>query len=167
MTMAATSRELSALYAPGGMIGESPTAHEVDAALRAILEADNQRAAFAELRAACGQARAAGWDGEGSLPVTQAAFETARAFLTPLLVSFPDPEVGVDSDGEISFDWVFGPGRALTLSIAGSGRISYAWMNGPRRGRGTEWFDGRVPRTIALALAELARPHRAAGVCRD
>jgi hypothetical protein len=99
----------------------------------------------------------AGWDGYGAKAVNFDAYLQARRFLESLPTTAPPPEVSADPDGEISFDWVFGPRKALTLSIGANGRCSYAWIRGRRTSHGTEWLDDEVPANILGALAQLVR----------
>lgn len=113
--------------------------------------------ALSELNETRIEAARPGWDGYGAKPVNFDAYLYARRFLEALPTTAPAPEVSADPDGEVSLDWVFGPRRALTLSIGANGRCSYAWMRGKRTSRGTEWIDDEVPTNILGALAELVR----------
>jgi hypothetical protein len=113
--------------------------------------------ALSELNEIRVEAAHAGWDGYGARPVNLDAYLQARRFLESLPTTAPPPEVSADPDGEISFDWEFGPRKALTLSIGANGRCSYAWIRGSRKSRGTEWLDDEVPANILSALAQLVR----------
>ncbi|HVN17951.1 MAG TPA: hypothetical protein VMU05_04240 [Dongiaceae bacterium] len=103
------------------------------------------------------EAARAGWDGHDAKPVNFDAYLHARRFLEALPTTAPPPDVSADPDGEVSLDWVFGPRKALTLSIGANGRCSYAWVRGNRKSRGTEWLDDEVPTNILSALAQLVR----------
>jgi hypothetical protein len=113
--------------------------------------------ALSELNEIRVEAARAGWDGYGARPVNFDAYLQARRFLESLPTTAPPPEVSADPDGEISLDWVFGPRKALTLSIGANGRCSYAWIRGKRTSRGTEWLDDEVPTNILSALSQLVR----------
>jgi hypothetical protein len=117
--------------------------------------------ALSELNEIRVEAAHAGWDGYGARPVSFDAYLQARRFLEALPTTAPPPEVSADPDGEVSFDWVFGPRKALTLSIGANGRCSYAWIRGKRTSRGTEWLDDEVPTNIVSALAQLVRDAQA------
>ncbi len=117
--------------------------------------------ALSELNEIRVEAAHAGWDGYDARPVSFDAYLYARRFLESLPTTAPPPEVSADPDGEVSFDWVFGPRRALTLSIGVNGRCSYAWIRGNQKSRGTEWLDDEVPTNIVSALAQLVRDAQA------
>ncbi len=117
--------------------------------------------ALSELNETRLEADHAGWDGHGARPINLDAYSQARRFLESLPTTAPPPEVSADPDGEISFDWVFGPRKALTVSIGANGRCSYAWIRGKRTSRGTEWLDDEVPANILSALSQLVRDAQA------
>lgn len=117
--------------------------------------------ALSELNEVRVEAAEAGWDGHGARPISFDAYLYARRFLEALPTTAPSPEVSADPDGEISLDWVFGPRKALTLSIGSNGRCSYAWIRGKQKSRGTEWLDDEVPTNILDALAQLVRDAQA------
>lgn len=114
-------------------------------------------AALAELEAARAEASEPGWNGYDSRPISIAAYENAKLFLSALPSTAPAPEISVDSDGDVALDWVLAPRKALSVSIGPTGRCSFAWMRGQRSYRGTEWLDEGIPSTIAEALWRLAR----------
>jgi hypothetical protein len=118
------------------------------------LEEPYRRAAEAVIGAAQ-EANRPNWDGQGGLPVTQGAVAQAFAFLDVLPSTLSEPEVTVDSDGELSFEWSFGPRRALTASINGSGRISFAALIGIERLHGTNYLLDALPEPLTLALQQL------------
>jgi hypothetical protein len=99
--------------------------------------------ALAALKEVRSEAFDSGWDGYNAEP------------LDPPTTT-PTPEVSADSDGEVSFDWIFGERKALTVSISPTGRCTYAWMLGQRTSRGTEWFEDEIPAPIVFALGQLA-----------
>lgn len=49
----------------------------------------------------------------------------------------PDDGLGVDPDGEVSFEW-YGesPRNLLGVSMSPQGQMAYAWTVGAERGRG-------------------------------
>lgn len=112
------------------------------------------RAATAVIEAAR-EANRPNWDGQGGLPVTQGALAQAFALLDVLPTTLSEPEVTVDPDGELSFEWSFGPRRVLTASINASGRISFAALLGPRRLHGTDYLLDALPEPLRHALGQL------------
>ncbi|HEY8054570.1 MAG TPA: hypothetical protein VIE13_01525 [Terriglobales bacterium] len=94
---------------------------------------------------------------EGPGAIHPQAYRQARAFLASLLPLAPHPDISVDEEGEPAFEWDFGQNRWLVASISANGRISYSAGNGLERQRGSTYFVGSVPPTIASVLAELQR----------
>ena len=95
------------------------------------------------------------WDGYGAQPVKADVLREARRFARALPPDFPLPNVGADPDGEISFDWDFGPRRVFSVSISGAGRLSYAGLFDQDRIHGTESFRAAVPPFIIMSVRRL------------
>lgn len=114
-------------------------------------------AALDDLDTVCSQASYGGWNGYGAKPIDPASYRKAKVFLEALPTTSPFPEISVDGDGEVSFDWMFAPRQAITVSVGGNGRLTFAWINGHRTCRGTDWLDDGIPSTIADAISKLAR----------
>jgi hypothetical protein len=114
-------------------------------------------AALDDLDTVCSQASRVSWNGYGAKPIDPASYRKAKSFLEALPTTAPFPEISVDGDGEVSFDWMFGRRKAITVSVGGNGRLTFAWMNGHRTYRGTDWLDDGIPSTIADAISNLAR----------
>ncbi len=98
------------------------------------------------------------WDGYGAYPVSEATLAQARAFLDLLPSKLPTPEISPHPDGELAFEWSFGPRRLLTVSVNESGRLSYAALFGQARLHGTEYLLDALPEPVALALRRLYSP---------
>ena len=95
------------------------------------------------------------WDGYGAYPVSGVTVAQARAFLDLLPSTLPRPEISPHPDGELAFEWSFGPRRLLTVSVNESGRLSYAALFGQARLHGTEFLLDAMPEAVALALRTL------------
>ncbi|MXX70033.1 MAG: hypothetical protein F4Y74_13870 [Gemmatimonadales bacterium] len=96
-----------------------------------------------------------GWDGEGAAPVSRATVEKARAFLLALPSGIPDPELGADPDGEVSFGWFTAPDWGVAVALNAEGRLSYAAMFGANRAHGTERFRQEIPRPLLQIFRRL------------
>ena len=98
-----------------------------------------------------------------NVSVDSATLVLAKRFLTVLPLDIPTPEIGVDPDGEISFDW-FGPaGQNFSGSLRKDGRLAYAGaFAGEKTKYGTDRLDDEVPREIVEAVRELQGPNSAA-----
>ena len=89
--------------------------------------------------------------------ISPATYGYARVFVEALPTTAPPPELSADPDGDIALDWIFGPKKALTVSIGPTGRCTFAWMLGKRTYSGTDWIDDGIPASIIYALGKLAR----------
>ena len=58
-----------------------------------------------DLESACSEAAEGNCDGYGAYPVNQATYDRAKEFLEALPLTLPDPDIGADPDGEVSFGW--------------------------------------------------------------
>jgi hypothetical protein len=113
----------------GSLIFDPPARRELKRALR-------------DMAKECGNPN---WDGDGGAPVEKSTLAHALRFVDALPMGLPEPDPGVDPDGEISLSWIGGKGHRLSLSLGPTGRISYAYRIGPRRRNGTEWFGDTIP----------------------
>jgi hypothetical protein len=95
------------------------------------------------------------WDGHGGRPVSAATVAQALAFLNVLPRSAPQPEFSAHPDGELAFEWSFGPRRILTISVNEFGRLSYAALIGHNRQHGTEFILDKLPSSITLVFQRL------------
>lgn len=81
-----------------------------------------------------------------------ATYERAMKFLVALPPSVQLPELSVDPDGEISFDWTSGS-DALSISLNAAGGIAYAANIRRQRTSGPAFFGGgALPREITDAI---------------
>ena len=80
-----------------------------------------------------------------------ATYSRAVAFLTTLPSDVP-PELSVDPDGEIAFEWAMGD-DVLSVSLGASGRISYAADIAGHMSSGPAFFGGNLPVEILELLA--------------
>ena len=86
-----------------------------------------------------------------------ATFAVAQRFLLALPGYFPAPELSLDEDGEVAFDWRGAGERILSLRLRGDGRLTYACRLAPlRRRHGTELFVDAVPKEIVECIQQVA-----------
>lgn len=104
------------------------------------------------------EAAHAGWDGYGAAPINPDSLAYAKRLVQILsfnLGSTPTPDVSVDPDGEVSFDWDGGAKHHLSFSVSPGGAMRYAGIAGGSEAYGTEpWRDG-IPETIVRLLQEV------------
>jgi hypothetical protein len=95
------------------------------------------------------------WDGYGAKPINAMSYYYAHRFLESLSPSLPSPEVGVDPDGEVSFEWYRKPRQVFSISVAPNGDLNYAGLFGRNKVHGTESFDDETPKVILDNLRRL------------
>jgi hypothetical protein len=97
-----------------------------------------------------------GWDGYAAQPVSAAVARHAIQFVTRLPVYLPAPVLVPEADGEISFDWWFGPNAQFSVSVGSSGDLTYAGIIGKGVKRhGVEPLSEHVPPYILGTIEEL------------
>ncbi len=83
-------------------------------------------------------------------------FLAAKRFLLAFPKTLPFPEIALDSDGEISFDWEGKNRRMFSVSLRADGRLSYARKLGMTRSfYGIDEFDENVPETIVESVKKI------------
>lgn len=121
-----------------------------------ITEGEPKRAIDHALNRAYDQARVDNWDGEGSARVQPGTYAYATQFSALLPRDATVPEVYVDSDGEIRFEWNLGPRRVFAVSVANDGTLSYARLIGHETLHGSEALRDDLPLAIADSLSRIA-----------
>jgi hypothetical protein len=96
-----------------------------------------------------------GWNGGDEAPLRQESFYRAYCLAEALPSEIPNPTVGADPDGELTFEWYRGPRRLLSLSIAGEGFIHYVARIGPNELHGVEEFFDEMPRRIVELVQDV------------
>ena len=106
------------------------------------------KAVLIELRSVAESAAAPNWDGYGATPVSAQTYRQAYFFAESLPVGVPPPSVGVEPDGQLTFEWYRGPRRLLSVSVSSDGDLHYAALLGHNKAYGTEAFIGEFPKPI-------------------
>lgn len=76
-------------------------------------------------------------------------FLLAQRFLLALPAHLPQPELALDVDGEISFDWQGAGSRVLTATLREDGRLSYAArISSFDKEHGTKRFSDATPKQL-------------------
>lgn len=97
----------------------------------------------------------ANWDGHGAEPVDRESLAFAKRVAQMLPVSLPEPEIAVDPDGEVSFDWECGKRQRLSFSVGPMGTFRYAGIVGGSEAYGTEPWRERIPEAIVRLLGKV------------
>lgn len=86
---------------------------------------------------------------QGTTVEESAVFTIAQKMLLILPGDIPSPDLDIDSEGDIVFDWGGAGSRMLTLALRDDGRISYAARLSPTKSRnGNDLFLDSVPQEI-------------------
>jgi hypothetical protein len=117
-----------------------------------------KRSAQDALDVACSGARDDDWDGMGSTRVEPSTYAYASQLLRILPASTPVPDISVDIDGAILFEWDQGPRHVFSVSIGRDGTLTFAGLFGYAKIHGTEYFREALPLVIQDCLARVATP---------
>ncbi len=122
---------------------------------RSIALGEPRRAAREALDAAWIAAQVDDWDGEGARRVDPSTYVYADQFLrlVPTTVAFPD--VTVDTDGEVLFEWDEGSRQVFSVSVGRDGTLTYAGLFGHAKVHGTEHLYEALPLVISDCLERL------------
>lgn len=117
------------------------------------IKPSEQQWVFNELEELSVNASRPNWDNLGSAPLDADTYQIAKRFILALPSSLPAPELTVDRDGEVNFDW-FGPGgQIFSASLRKDGRIAFAGQISSRnRQSGLEEFNDSVPKRIVESI---------------
>lgn len=95
------------------------------------------------------------WDGQGSKKRNHESVMKSLSFLGDFPDEIEPPEIAIDPDGEISFDWYVDSNHILSLSMGE--KISYAMVCGDEKTHGTIEYkkDDEIPYEILDMLEKL------------
>ena len=116
-------------------------------------------ASFRTLRDEC---QKAGWDGPGSLAISDQVIaiteKVVRALFTLVPKGIPAPDVIPEADGEICLHWVVDTEQELSISIGAHGKINFAGQFGKEGGiHGWQPVDTTSPTALDGSLQEIAK----------
>lgn len=106
------------------------------------------------------RSRSIGWDGEDGLPISEAAFEEGKAFLSllqKLSLGLPDSTFA-PGDGELTFQWK-NP-AFCEVAFVGDGTISWAFKSMVDSLWGTDEFllpEVSIPHKLRLFIWNMTR----------
>jgi hypothetical protein len=87
---------------------------------------------------------------QGTTVAESALLTLAQRFLLVLPGDIPAPEIDLDNDGDILFDWHGSGLKMFTLALAENGRVSFAARLSPTKKRsGSDQFLDSIPQEIA------------------
>lgn len=93
------------------------------------------------------------WDNLGSAPLDTETYQIAKRFILALPSVLPAPELTVDRDGEVNFDWFGSHGQIFSASLRKDGCLAYAGQFSTRnRLSGLEEFNDSVPKRVVESI---------------
>jgi hypothetical protein len=95
------------------------------------------------------------WDGYGGKAMDPDSWYLANEFFNTIPTTIPAPEVSLDPDGEISFEWYKDRNNIFSVSIGGDKMLTYAGVFGANKARGAEYFSGLIPQAIMENLLRI------------
>jgi hypothetical protein len=88
------------------------------------------------------------WDGYQAMAADVSTFSYALSFIEQLPLNYPIPEIAIDSDGEIAFEWDHEPRRIFSVRIGRDGWLNYAGLLGHSSFHGAEIMRDNIPSGI-------------------
>jgi hypothetical protein len=92
---------------------------------------------------------------ESGINVKPASIFHALRFAQALPQDWPTPEIVVESDGDIAFDWENGRRRLLTIAVAPNGIAGFSALIGHEPLHGKVLLTGGVPYTVAFLMGRI------------
>ena len=88
------------------------------------------------------------WDGYGAKAIDEQSYQNAIRFILSLSPDIPAPEIGVEPDGEVVFEWYGGKRKVFSISMGSRNELTYAGLYGISKTYGVEHFYESIPNTI-------------------
>jgi hypothetical protein len=88
------------------------------------------------------------WDGYGAKAIDEQSYENAIRFVLSLAPDIPTPEIAVEPDGEVVFEWYGGKRKVFSISMGSRNELTYAGLYGISKTYGVEYFYGNIPDTL-------------------
>ena len=90
----------------------------------------NRHAIYAELGKIASECERAGWDGYGADQVNPLTIAAARDFADQMPDETPQPSVGADPDGAVTFEWHAADRCTISVSVEPNGTVCFAALLG-------------------------------------
>jgi hypothetical protein len=116
-----------------------------------------EQAIVEALRDTFAQAFEQGWDGYDATPVSAATLSYAWQFLEDLPSDVDLPEIGADTDGDISLDWDYGPRNIFSVRVGRDGTLHYAGLFGHETYHGSAILRQGIPKAVAEGILRAIR----------
>lgn len=95
------------------------------------------------------------WDGYGAKAINDDSYKNAFQFALSLPSNLPIPDIYVEPDGEVTFEWYEDKRKVLSISIGSKNKLAYAGLFGASKTYGIEYFYDDVPDVILRNIYRL------------
>jgi hypothetical protein len=103
-------------------------------------------------------------EGEATGRLTRVeSVDHAVTLLAVLPTGMQAPEIVVERDGQIGFDWHLARDRSLSLNVGRGGMLGYAAVIGLESSYGRVPFGGTIPPAVSRLFAALSSSEQALG----
>ena len=85
--------------------------------------------------------------------INRLSAEYAFRFLELLPDESPEPEIEIDSDGEVAFDWNFARRSSVSVSVGPDGTLRYGALLGFRKRSGSDQLTSAIPKDVLALIA--------------
>lgn len=109
---------------------------------------DAQQQALDKLYSLFAECSKPNWDGYGALAVAFETYVLAKQFIESVPTILPAPDVSVEPDGEVSFEWYESPRRVFAVSVGSNNNLTYAGLFAANKAHGVETFHDVIPPVI-------------------
>jgi hypothetical protein len=94
-------------------------------------------------------------DREGIENLKATTVSNACKFADLIPSKFPNPEINIDPDGEISFEWYISPDKLLSISVGQDGRLAYAGRLGIKKISGIDYLGEQFPGELSVFIEKI------------
>lgn len=112
---------------------------------------------FERINEAAAAAARDNWDGDGARAVEYSTVEFAYSFAEALPANLPLPDISAENDGDLAFDWYFGPRRVFSVSIRRDGILNFAGLDGSARDYGSNTVLTGIPARVIELISRVSR----------
>ena len=165
MSTALTVPSYQNYFAPPRNTGSSDCSNHLSEIYKSSIAHLTEPVSRKKIDGACGElwdvfseCSVANWDSYGAEPINFLAVSEAFSFLNLMPAGLPLPEIMAEPNGEIGFEWDFGPNKVFAVSIKGNYSLAYAGILGAgSRTKGLESYSEAIPSVIIEGIKRIAR----------
>lgn len=85
------------------------------------------------------------WDGYQGKSINEESFNHAWNLALSLPLNIPIPDIYVDPEGDVTFEWYEGKRKVFSVSVGSKNELSYAGLYGVNKTYGVEYIFDDIP----------------------